>query len=66
MNVIDAHQPVAVIYLFRLTGDCFIASQLCSTSGDSLGYGFSRVMSKTTKSLISDDESEPIDGALAI
>lgn len=40
-------------------------TELCSTSGNSLGYGFSRVMSKT-KPLISDDESEPIDGALAI
>lgn len=40
-------------------------TELCSTSGSSLGYGFSRVMSKT-KPLISDDESEPIDGALAI
>ncbi|XP_047070915.1 K(+) efflux antiporter 2, chloroplastic-like [Lolium rigidum] len=40
-------------------------TELCSTSGNSLGYGFSRVMSKT-KPLISDDESEPVDGALAI
>nr|BAJ87826.1 predicted protein [Hordeum vulgare subsp. vulgare] len=40
-------------------------TELCSTSGSSLGYGFSRVMSKT-KPLVSDDESDPIDGALAI
>lgn len=40
-------------------------TELCSTSGSSLGYGFSRVMSKT-KPVVSDDESDPIDGALAI
>ncbi|KAM3299108.1 hypothetical protein ACQJBY_040539 [Aegilops geniculata] len=40
-------------------------TELCSTSGSSLGYGFSRVMSKT-KPVVSDDESDTIDGALAI
>ncbi|ONM11983.1 K(+) efflux antiporter 2 chloroplastic [Zea mays] len=40
-------------------------TELCATSGNSLGYGFSRVMSKS-KSISSDDESETVDGALAI
>ncbi|CAN6269806.1 unnamed protein product [Urochloa humidicola] len=40
-------------------------TELCATSGSSLGYGFSRVMSKS-KSFTSDDESETVDGALAI
>ncbi|RCV14844.1 hypothetical protein SETIT_3G011200v2 [Setaria italica] len=42
-------------------------TELCATSGSSLGYGFSRVMSMTkSKSVTSDDESETVDGALAI
>ncbi|PWZ41387.1 hypothetical protein Zm00014a_043254 [Zea mays] len=40
-------------------------TELCATSGNSLGYGFSRVMSKS-KSISSDDESETVDSALAI
>jgi hypothetical protein len=41
--------------------------QLCATTGSSLGYGFSRVMSTSkSKPLTSDDESETVDGALAI
>ena len=41
--------------------------QLCATTGSSLGYGFSRVMSMSkSKSYASDDESETVDGALAI
>ncbi|CAL5070856.1 unnamed protein product [Urochloa decumbens] len=40
-------------------------TELCATSGSSLGYGFSRVMSKS-KSFASDDESETVDGVLAI
>uniref|UniRef100_A0ACD5WM78 Uncharacterized protein n=1 Tax=Avena sativa TaxID=4498 RepID=A0ACD5WM78_AVESA len=40
-------------------------TELYTTTGSSLGYGFGKVMSKT-KPLISDDESESADGALAI
>ncbi|KAF8769312.1 hypothetical protein HU200_006827 [Digitaria exilis] len=39
-------------------------TELCATSGSSLGYGFSKVMSKSKS--ITDDESETVDGALAI
>ncbi|WVZ87742.1 hypothetical protein U9M48_034335 [Paspalum notatum var. saurae] len=42
-------------------------TELCATSGNSLGYGFSRVTSMSkSKSFTSDDESETVDGALAI
>ncbi|KAG2569869.1 hypothetical protein PVAP13_7NG445300 [Panicum virgatum] len=42
-------------------------TELCATTGSSLGYGFSRVMSMSkSKSYASDDESETVDGALAI
>ncbi|OEL38007.1 K(+) efflux antiporter 1, chloroplastic [Dichanthelium oligosanthes] len=42
-------------------------TELCATSGSSLGYGFSRVMPMSkSKSFTSDDESETVDGALAI
>ncbi|KAL5215531.1 hypothetical protein ABZP36_006932 [Zizania latifolia] len=42
-------------------------TELCATTGSSLGYGFSRVMSMSkSKPLTSDDESESVDGALAI
>ncbi|GJN25997.1 hypothetical protein PR202_gb13888 [Eleusine coracana subsp. coracana] len=42
-------------------------TELCATSGSSLGYGFSRVMSMSkSKSPASDDESETVDGTLAI
>ncbi|KAJ1273528.1 hypothetical protein BS78_06G287900 [Paspalum vaginatum] len=42
-------------------------TELCATSGNSLGYGFSRVMPMSkSKSFTSDDESEAVDGALAI
>ncbi|KAL6651765.1 hypothetical protein ACP70R_010690 [Stipagrostis hirtigluma subsp. patula] len=42
-------------------------TELCATTGNSLGYGFSRVMSMSkSKPLTSDDESETVDGALAI
>jgi hypothetical protein len=44
--------------------------QLCATSGSSLGYGFSRVMSNQSKTkskpLTPEDESDTVDGALAI
>ncbi|CAD6259014.1 unnamed protein product [Miscanthus lutarioriparius] len=38
-------------------------TELCATTRSSLGYGFSRVASKSKSS---DDESETVDGALAI
>uniref|UniRef100_A0A0D9WBC2 DNA mismatch repair protein MSH3 n=1 Tax=Leersia perrieri TaxID=77586 RepID=A0A0D9WBC2_9ORYZ len=42
-------------------------TELCATSGSSLGYGYSRVMSiSKSKPITSDDESETVDGALAI
>uniref|UniRef100_A0A0E0PFY0 DNA mismatch repair protein MSH3 n=1 Tax=Oryza rufipogon TaxID=4529 RepID=A0A0E0PFY0_ORYRU len=42
-------------------------TELCATSGSSLGYGYSRVMSiSKSKTVTSDDESETVDGALAI
>ncbi|TVU16664.1 hypothetical protein EJB05_40239 [Eragrostis curvula] len=42
-------------------------TELCATRGSSLGYGFSRVMPMSkSKSLTADDESETVDGALAI
>lgn len=42
-------------------------TELCATTGNSLGYGFSRVMSMAkSKSYTSDDENETVDGALAI
>jgi hypothetical protein len=50
--------------------DEFFPLQLCATSGNSLGYGFSRIMSNQSKSksksLTADDESDTVDGALAI
>ena len=54
-----------IFFLF----DVFVSFplQLCATTGSSLGYGFSRVMSMSkSKSYASDDESETVDGALAI
>ncbi|XP_068640381.1 K(+) efflux antiporter 2, chloroplastic-like [Aristolochia californica] len=42
-------------------------SELCEASGSSLGYGFSRVMSKQNKPQISDpDENQVVEGTLAI
>uniref|UniRef100_A0A0E0KWZ7 DNA mismatch repair protein MSH3 n=1 Tax=Oryza punctata TaxID=4537 RepID=A0A0E0KWZ7_ORYPU len=42
-------------------------TELCATTGSSLGYGYSRVMSiSKSKTITSDDESETVDGALAI
>jgi hypothetical protein len=39
--------------------------QLCATSGSSLGYGFSRIMSKSPKSPAPEsEENDTIDGAL--
>jgi hypothetical protein len=44
--------------------------QFCATSGNSLGYGFSRIMSNQSKSksksLTPDNEGDTVDGALAI
>ncbi|CAN0884089.1 K(+) efflux antiporter 2, chloroplastic [Linum grandiflorum] len=40
-------------------------TELCEASGSSLGYGFSRVMSKP-KSGLSDDENQTTEGTLAI
>lgn len=40
-------------------------TELCTTTGSSLGYGFSKVMPKT-KPPTSDDDGESVDGALAI
>nr|ADT92192.1 putative potassium efflux system family protein [Zea mays] len=40
-------------------------TELCATSGSSLGYGFSRATSKS-KSFTSDDENQTVDGTLAI
>ncbi|XP_073011857.1 K(+) efflux antiporter 2, chloroplastic-like [Typha latifolia] len=41
-------------------------TELCATSGSSLGYGFSRVMSKPKPQTTDYDESDTVDGTLAI
>ncbi|CAL9071262.1 unnamed protein product [Musa textilis] len=41
-------------------------TELCQTSGSSLGYGFSRVMSKPKPQSSDSDENEIIEGTLAI
>ncbi|XP_072964792.1 K(+) efflux antiporter 2, chloroplastic [Typha angustifolia] len=40
-------------------------TELCATSGSSLGYGFSRVMSKPKPQTTDYDESDTVDGTLA-
>lgn len=40
-------------------------TELCQTSGSSLGYGYSRIMSKPKPS-VSDDENDVVEGTLAI
>ncbi|KAG1361284.1 K(+) efflux antiporter 2, chloroplastic [Cocos nucifera] len=41
-------------------------TELCETSGSSLGYGFSRVMSKPKPQTLDPDENEVVEGTLAI
>ncbi|XP_010934716.1 K(+) efflux antiporter 2, chloroplastic [Elaeis guineensis] len=41
-------------------------TELCETSGSSLGYGFSRVMSKPRPQTLDPDENEVVEGTLAI
>lgn len=67
MKFVNPMCTIIILYFFPAIFMCFVCGQLCETRGSSLGYGFSRMMTKSKLQSSSDsDENQVIEGTLAI